>query len=465
MSGSGPILLVSTYELGHQPLNLASPLALLTEAALDVSVVDTSVVALSKNSVEKAWFIAISVPMHTATRLALPLIAQIRVWNPTVHLCCYGLYAVLNSSYLFEQGVNFVIGGEYEAPLRGLIETLAVGEAALPNGVATVSRPVEPHLAKVPFAVPRRQALPPLRHYAQLEANGRRTPAGYVEASRGCLHTCLHCPITPVYGGRFFVVPQEVVLADICTQVEMGAGHITFGDPDFFNGPGHSLQILRAMHAEFPHLTFDITTKIEHILEFRRHFAELKALGCAFVVSAVESFSDRVLAQLDKGHRRADIARALEVLTGTGIPLRPSLVAFTPWTSLDDYLDMLDQIELLGLVDQIDPVQYSIRLLVPPQSALIDRPEADAWLGALRPETLTYQWRHSNPRLDTLHQTVSELVEFAAAANEDARTTFYRVRAVALAVALGREPALEPSCLPAPGQPAATPRLTEPWFC
>lgn len=461
----GPILLISTYELGHQPLNLASPLAFLERAGFAVQAVDTSVQSLSRPAIEKAWFIGISVPMHTATRLALQLIEQIRAINPQVHLCCYGLYAPLNARYLLEYGVDYIIGGEYEQPLLNLVTALARGEAALPEGVTSRQSPARPNLAKLPFAVPNRKTLPPLKHYAHLAWNGRQALAGYVEASRGCLHTCRHCPITPVYQGRFFVVPREVVLADIRAQVAMGATHITFGDPDFLNGPGHSLKILRAMHGEFPHLTFDITTKIEHILKFRRCFPELSDLGCAFVVSAVESFSERVLAQLNKGHTRADIYTALDILAEAGIPMRPSLLPFTPWTTVDDYLDMLEQVERLGLIDHIDPVQYSIRLLVPPGSALIEQPGAESWLGPLNAERLTYTWQHPDPRMDALQQQVSQCVADAAQAGADTRTTFYRIQSLAYATALGR-PASSPtpaSLSPAPS--GSSPKLTESWFC
>src|SRR5438874_1763861 len=315
MRGPGEILLVSTYELGHQPLNLASPLAYLARA----------------------------------------------------------------------------------------------GYAPAP-GVGSRGRPAAPHLARLPFAVPVREGLPPLRRYAALERDGEVVPAGYVEASRGCLHTCLHCPLTPVYGGRFFVVPRDVVLADIRAQVAAGARHITFGDPDFLNGPGHVLRILRAMRAEWPFLTFDATIKIEHVLERRELFPELAALGCAFVVSAVESLSDVVLAHLDKGHTRADVIAALDVLDRAGIPLRPSLLPFTPWATLDHYLDLLDFCEARDLLDHVDPVHFSIRLLVPPGSALLGRPDTRDWLGPLDAANFTYTWAHPDPRLDALQREVAALV-------------------------------------------------------
>ncbi len=127
--------------------------------------------------------------------------------------------------------------------------------------------------------MPRRESLPDLGKYARYMDNGTAYPAGYVEASRGCLHTCRHCPVVPIYNGRFFIVPVETVLADIRQQVMAGAQHITFGDPDFLNGPGHARKLAQALHAEFPGLSFDFTTKVEHILAHGDLLAELADLG------------------------------------------------------------------------------------------------------------------------------------------------------------------------------------------
>ncbi len=165
-----------------------------------------------------------------------------------------------------------------------------------------------------------------------------------MEASRGCLHTCQHCPVVPVYNGRFFIIPLETVLADIRQQVAAGAKHITFGDPDFLNGPGHALKISRALHAEFPQLTFDFTTKVEHILQHRDLFPEFKQNGATFVVSAFEATSEAILARLNKGHTVAEMETAVAILRDAGLAVQPTWMPFTPWTSLQDYLDLLSWI-------------------------------------------------------------------------------------------------------------------------
>jgi Radical SAM superfamily len=317
-------------------------------------------------------------------------------------------------------------------------------------------------LRRLPFVLPRRDALPALDRYARLlgPTPGEERTVGYVEASRGCLHRCLHCPITPVYDGRFFVVPREIVLADAAQQIAAGARHITFGDPDFFNGVGHSMAIARALSEAHPGITFDVTAKVEHLLKHRDHLPELARLGCVFIVSAVESLSDRVLAELDKGHTSADVREALRITRAAGVAIRPSLVAFTPWTTLDDYLALCDFIVEEGLEANVDPIQLAIRLLIPPGSALLAKEGARPWLGPLVPEELGHGWTHPDPAMDRLFGAVSRRVEQGAAAAEDATLTFAAVRALAYAEA-GREPPDLPRAAPRP----FVPRLTEPWFC
>jgi radical SAM superfamily enzyme YgiQ (UPF0313 family) len=466
----GEILLISCYELGHQPLGVALPLGFLERAGFAPDALDISVDLFDTGKIARARFVGISVPMHTALRLGVRVAERVREINPDAAICFYGLYAALNADYLLEHGGDYCLGGEVEAPLVALLEALAShngsvksGDGRAPDldvdGVTRRGAEARPYLQRLPFVLPARQALPTLDRYARLEHRGESRVTGYVEASRGCLHLCTHCPIPPVYGGRFFVIPEDIVLEDVRRQVAGGATHMTFGDPDFLNGPGHSLGVIRAMHAEFPGLTFDITTKVEHILKRGSVLPELGRLGCLFAISAVESVSDEVLGILEKNHTADDIARAVKVLRQAGIAPRPTWVAFTPWTSRGDYLDMLSFVEENDLIDHVDPVQYTIRLLVPPGSYLCDRPEMKAHMGPLDHASFSYKWDHPDSRMDRLHKEVSALVEKDVTAGVDPGETFYRV----WSLAAGRKPGDNRSSLPA-DRPRA-PRLSEPWFC
>lgn len=436
------------------------PLAFLRRAGILTETLDVSVEGFDDEKVRGAALVAVSVPMHTALRLGVLVARAVRSINRDCHICFYGLYAVLNAGYLLETVADSVIGGESEQALVELARAVIAGEQPDTAGATTRDRESGPVMARLDFLPPVREGLPSLDRYARLEIDGEERLAGYVEASRGCLHMCRHCPIPPVYDGRFFVVPRDIVLQDIRHLVDAGARHITFGDPDFLNGPGHSLQLVREMHQSFPGVTFDFTAKVEHVLKHAAVLPELRALGCVFAVSAFESLSDEVLRRLDKGHTRADIYRALEVAWEAGIPLRPSFVPFTPWDTLDDYIELLDFVESEGLTGCVDPVQFTIRLLVPPGSLLLDDPEIQQCLGALVPDAFTWEWRHPDQRMDRLHEVVTALVETAADGKSVAADTFFRILEAAYA-ARGEGP--PPRHIPSAG--LSPPRLTEAWFC
>ncbi|HEX9069358.1 MAG TPA: CUAEP/CCAEP-tail radical SAM protein [Ktedonobacterales bacterium] len=459
MRDPGGVLLVACYELGHQPLSLASPLAMLRARGFRPAVVDASLDAVDDDVLRAARLVAIATPMHTALRVGVGVAERARAVNPAAHICFYGLYAHLNADYLLREWADSLISGEYEEALCGLAAALDRGDSQPPPGVRTREQSAAPVLRRVPLSVPARDALPPLDRYAWLDdGQGHVVKAGYVEATRGCLHTCNHCPITPVYGGRFFAVPRDVVLADIRAQVAAGARHITFGDPDFLNGPKHSLMLARALHSEFPEVTFDATIKVEHIIERHDLFAELGALGCSFVVSAVESLSPRVLERLGKGHTRADVSAALGILRDARIPMRPTFVAFTPWTTADDFMEMLRFVAEEGLAGAVDAVQYPLRLLIPPGSPIATLDDAPAWLTELDEPNFSWGWRHPDPRMDALQAALWEHVA-RIAPGQPGETTFVEVAAIA-SERLG---------LPGVPPPARSrrpiPHLTEAWFC
>jgi radical SAM superfamily enzyme YgiQ (UPF0313 family) len=447
-------LLISTYELGRQPFGIASPAAWLKRAGVEVLVADLSRTRLDADVVRGADLVALFLPMHTATRLALPVIDRVRALNPSTHICAYGLYAPPNGELLRERGVSTILGGEFEADLVGLAQRLAAP-------VASVA-PVEPEapIPRLSFIVPDRSALPRLDKYASLEwPDGTNRIVGYTEASRGCKHLCRHCPVVPIYDGRFRVVDADVVLADVRAQVEQGARHITFGDPDFFNGIGHARRIVERMSTEMAGITYDVTIKIEHLLRHADHLALLHDTGCAFVTSAVESVDDEVLAKLEKGHTRADFERAAGLMWRASVPLVPTFVAFTPWTTMSAYVDLLEVIDSLDLVDHVPPVQWSIRLLIPAGSRLLGLSEIRDLVQPFDPLALAYPWRHSDPMVDALQQTIADLAARGGASRVE---TYEAIRAAAAEAA---SLTLTPTARVDRHARPRVPYLTEPWYC
>ena len=448
------VVLISTYELGRQPFGLASPSAWLSQAGAEVTCMDLAVERLDEGAIRAAGLVAFYLPMHTATRLVVPLIERIRRLNQGAHIVCYGLYAPMNEKYLRGLGVDTILGGEYEAGLSSLVTRL-MANGSIPRAAAQPEPTIS--LARQQFITPQRAGLPPLSQYAQLDmGQNQRRIVGYTEASRGCKHVCRHCPIVPVYEGMFRVVQKNVVLEDIRQQVHAGAEHITFGDPDFFNGIGHALPIVRSLHAEFPQLTYDVTIKIEHLLQHAEHLPTLRDTGCLFVTSAIESIDEKVLARLDKGHTQADIIRVIHQFQEVGLTLNPTLVTFTPWTTLDGYRRLLAFLDEYELVENMGSIHLAIRLLIPAGSKLLDLPEVQSLVGPFDEQLLIYPWQNSDPSVDQLHQEVLALVEAGAARGEERREVFNQVAALVelpMRQANGRHPR------------AQVPHLTEPWYC
>jgi radical SAM superfamily enzyme YgiQ (UPF0313 family) len=459
------VLLVSTYELGRQPFGLASPAAWLRADGHSVHLLDLSRQNLDDDLVRAADLVAFFLPMHTATRLGVRALAKVRALNPHAHLCAYGLYAPVNARLLRGMGVATILGGEFESGLRSLARRLAAAEgdiAHLPQ--------VEPEISleRQEFLVPDRAGLPPLERYARLTLpDGSTRMVGYTEASRGCKHRCRHCPIVPVYNGRFRIVGRDVVLEDIRRQVAAGARHLTFGDPDFFNGPAHAVEIVEALHREFPDVSYDVTAKVEHLLEHRELLPVLQETGCAFVTTAVESVDDRVLRMLDKGHSRADFIHVAMLMRALGLFLVPTFVPFTPWTTLEGYQELLSTIAKLELIENVPPVQLTIRLLIPAGSRLLEITHLyGVELGAFEPELLAYPWRNPDPRVDELQRRLEETVQRESKKGTGRGEIFAQIWNLAqrAAAADSAEAAIPPP-LPPMAARATIPYLTEPWYC
>jgi radical SAM superfamily enzyme YgiQ (UPF0313 family) len=454
------VLLISTYDLGRQPFGLASPAAWLRRAGAAVECADTSRDPVRDEQIRSAGLIAFYLPMHTATRVAIPLIQRARLTNPEATLVAYGLYAPLNASWLRDSGIAHVLGPEAEADL------VAFAKSQIPNPKSQNPAP-ESRIPRLQFIQPDRSTLAPLDRYAALlMPDGSRRIVGSTEATRGCKHLCRHCPIVPVYRGVFRAIPLDVVLADVRAQVAAGAQHISFGDPDFFNGPRHAQRLVERFAAECPGVTYDVTIKIEHLLRHAALLPLLRDTGCLFMTSAVESIDDEVLRKLRKGHTRSDFRDAVGLCRSVGITLSPTFVPFTPWTTLAGYVELLEELEQLELTAAVPPIQLGIRLLVTAQSALLELADLRARLDPFDAASLTWPWPHGDPRVDALQREVMALVASMA--------PLPRTDVFAAISALARERAGVPprsattgaaagasSCCHAAG----VPHMTEAWYC
>lgn len=447
------VVLINPYELGRQPFGLAQPVAWLKQSGHDVRCLDLSLERLDEDVLCDADLVGLYVAMHTATRIAVEAMPHIRQRAPEARICVFGLYAPMNETLFRSMGAQYIFGGESEPDLLALADGLRNGKAR-EQPVATVNR------GKIPFRVPDRSLLPDISRYAHLQLTGDMTrTVGFAEGSRGCKHLCRHCPVVPVYKGKFRIVPVEVVMADIRQQVAAGAEHISFGDPDFLNGPTHAMRLVRALHAEFPDVTYDATIKIEHIIEQREALALLKETGCLFITSAVEAVDDAVLEHLAKNHCSKDLDVAVAILRELDIAFAPTFVPFTPWTTLQGYIELLERLVLLRLIESVPPIQLAIRLLIPAGSYMLEIPGFTGMIEDYDEQLLGYPWKHSDPAVDLLQKELQALVEQAEHDDMGRRDVFTRIWALAHE-ALGQRTPLLPANL---GE--EIPRMSEPWYC
>ena len=448
------VALISPYEIGRQPFALAEPAAWLKQDGFEVECIDLANEPFDGKRISGSRLIAIHLIMHAGARLAAELIPQLKNLFPHASLCVYGLYAPVNDTYFRSLGCDFVFGGESEADLLALCRALRTG-ANLDDFRATRNT-----LDKLEFVKPDRSGLPALDNYSTLTAvDGSQKKVGFVETSRGCKHLCRHCPIVPVYDGVFRVIPVAVVLADIRQQMAAGAEHISFGDPDFLNGPGHARRVIERFQAQFPDTTWDATIKVEHLIKHDALLAEFADRNCLFITSAIESIENNVLDKLQKGHTAEEFYRVHESLRTLGIAMAPTFVPFTPWTTIAGYIRLLEEIVRLGLVNSTTPVQLTIRLLLPQGSRLLELDDCSEWLGEFDSAALGYQWAHPDPRVDQLQLKVQSWVMDAESRNLSRTEIFNGIWSIA-----HQQSGMHPPKLAAVAQPHV-PQMSEPWYC
>jgi hypothetical protein len=175
------------------------------------------------------------------------------------------------------------------------------------------------------------------------------------------------------------------------------------------------------------------------------------------VTSAFETVHDPSLALLGKGHTAADMAEALDLAADSGLDVHPTWMPFMPWTAPEHVVEIFRFVDRHGLFPVTDPVQLSIRLLVPPGSLLLDDIDHDG----LDPSTLGYRWASRDPRSDMLQQVLSGIASRDAETDRDPTETLTEMWVAALEEVGG---SADEAQIPA-GATLGRPRMTEPWFC
>lgn len=403
-------LLVSVYEGGYQPITLASTARTLKDAGCPITILDTYVEGVNEDKLKAADLVVISLPLFDAVHPGIEVARRTRELNPSAHITFIGQHATIHQSRLVGRYGDTAISGDWEIPLLQLIEQLGGKQHPHIAGLAsentlTLQGNISPVINRKHFKVPDRSILPDLRKYPNVQINkllGAEQVVGSTEMARGCHHKCMYCSVYAAYDGKVGLIPLEVVVADVRNLVEMGMTHLTFIDADWFNAKHHGIEILRALHQNFPTLTYDITTRVDHILENEHLIPELEALGVRIITSALEFPKEDVLRIFNKEITLEQTEQALKVMQKSGIKLNPTFIMYNPWIDVSDLSYFHEWIKSVGLEDIVDPIQYETRLSIYKGSPLLNTPEVQRM--QLEEHEFHYTWTHQDPWVDELYQ-------------------------------------------------------------
>ena len=379
------ILLTSFYDLGKQPKIIAEIVDRYNSAEIDFDFFDFSVEDQNKD-LENYDVLGIYAPMHTATILSIEYIKDKKLPNK---MFTFGLYGSVLED--FNSSIRYIKDIESDE-LALFLEINDDHQFSLKNNI------------------PNRQIFPDISNYAHLVDGSNNIIAGSVETTYGCKHSCTHCPVPISFNGTFKTYSLEKIISDVENQVNQGAKHISFNDPDFFNGPIHALKILESLNKKFPTITYDSTIKVEHIIKYKKYFKELSSLNMVFVISAFETTNDLVLSILEKNHTSNDLNTSIEISQDFGIDVRPTWMPFSPWTELNDLSNIVNLIEKYKLRETVDPIQLTIKLLIPKHSLIIKKPEINKYLGNYEKNSLSFKWDYENNDVEKLQSSLFDFI-------------------------------------------------------
>jgi hopanoid C-3 methylase len=402
------IVLAAVYEGGAQPISIGTAASHLIQAGFAPTCLDSSLDGPpNPDVIASTDLLAISVPLFQSVAPAVELATLARRINPSITVVMFGQHANIHAERLLPTYCDYAIRGDPEPALIALALN-HTGEGPVPASLG-ICRPgdiVAPHIDRGTLLPPARHLLPDLSRYRypELEALWRRADllptVGNVETARGCHHACAYCSVFAATGRKVSLAGPEVVMDDIRQVVALGAAHIWFTDAEFLNARHHGLGIVRRMKREFPNLTFDITTRADHILESRHVVAELRELGCGFVTTALEFPSQRVLDAVHKELTVEQIERAVAYCQDIGLRLNPTFIMFNPWADLEDLGRFREWIDRVGLADAVSPLQYETRLYLYKGSPLLQHPDIQKL--ELTEQEFHYEWKHPDARVDQL---------------------------------------------------------------
>ncbi|MBM7068587.1 arsinothricin biosynthesis radical SAM protein ArsL [Actibacterium sp. 188UL27-1] len=410
-------ILVSIFEGGYQPINALTGLAALRNAGHDTDFLDAYVEGYDIDRLKDYDTIILPVPLFDSLNSAIRLCKELDDAGCTADKVMFGQYATINAKYLTGRYADHVVSGEWEVPLVSLMDRKAGSDKPVinvySNGRKTPEQTMQMLKLRGTMAKPMRQSAPNLSKYPQPHLTtlmGEEKIVGGLELTRGCHHKCTYCSVFSAYDGKVLLGDIAQIQDDVDALVDQGMEHMTFIDAEFFNATRRSFDALAQIHKRHPALTFDFTTRVDHILENNDRLGELYDHGVRVITSALEFPKNEVLQQVRKEVDVDDLKEAVRLVQNSGITLNPTFIMFNPWVTLEDFPRFHDFLVETGMEDAVDPVQFETRLHLYKGSPLLKNETIKAL--RLEEQEFHYDWFHSDERVDELFRaSVTPAVE------------------------------------------------------
>lgn len=396
---TGPrIAVVSAFEARLQPILAAGAAGALRAAGAEVTAWDADAFP-GEFPGGDFDLVLISIPSFEGIEPGAQLAVRFKAAG-VLRVLAFGQYAWLNAAALAAV-TDGVLADEPEG-MTGWLLAYASGQAtaAQPAGIITGDSVRSKPKGRTPrgWQLPARDLFEPITSYP--EHDTKFGLLGNIEATRGCHHRCSYCAVYAAYGIAAIPVDPAMVTGDAAQLAAQGARHFAFVDAEFFNTRRHALNAMQAVAAELGPVTFELTTRFDHIMEFEAEINQMTRLGLRVITSALEFPSEKVLRVFDKGIDVPGIKKAIRVAKNAGIELRPTFITFTPWVTLEEIHGLDDFMEETGITDWVDHTARQTRLLLFKGSPLLGTP----WLDGieLTDRGFYYDWKHPDPAVDEL---------------------------------------------------------------
>lgn len=409
-------ILVSIFEGGYQPINALTGLAALHDAGHDTDFLDAYVDGYDIKKLSQYDTIILPVPLYDSLNSAIQLCKELKAAGCKAETVMFGQYATINAPYLSGRYADHVVSGEWEVPLVSLMNRKAGGTEPVVNvyshGSTTPEQAVQMLKLRGTMAKPLRNMAPNLTKYPQphlVTLMGTEKVVGGIELTRGCHHKCTYCSVYSAYDGKVLLGDVDQILLDVDVLVEQGMEHMTFIDAEFFNATRRSFDALNRIHKRHPSLTFDFTTRVDHILENRDRLTELRDQGVRVITSALEFPKNEVLKQVCKEVDVEDLKEAVRLVQEAGITLNPTFIMFNPWVTLEDFPRFHDFLVETNMENLVDPVQFETRLHLYKGSPLLKNDTVRAL--RMEEQEFHFDWFHPDERVDDLFRASVTPVE------------------------------------------------------